>query len=286
MKRYQAIFFDWDGTAVTSRHADPNRIAAAMERVLLEGTRLVVVSGTTYGNLCGGRLGTLLSVPALQNLYLGLARGNYDYAFDPNGKPFLLADATPDLDDTLRLHEAAFAVHSLLLSRYGLPTDIVFSRPNYCKIDLMVENSRAAESLYLQADEVGRVNALLARRGLEGGLPALLRLAEYTGAELSLDLKATTDAKYLELGYTTKSDNVDRLLACLGLDAERCCFWGDEFGAIAPGVWGSDAQMITGKSRPGEFYSVSTLSLPQPEGVRHVGGGVERFLSFLEGYEA
>ena len=63
MKRYQAIFFDWDGTAVQSRGADPSRVLAAMERVLLGGTKLVIVSGTTYGNLCSGNLGELLSPP-------------------------------------------------------------------------------------------------------------------------------------------------------------------------------------------------------------------------------
>lgn len=286
MKRYQAIFFDWDGTAVTSRRADPSRVVGLMEPILLGGTKLVIVSGTTYPNLCSGRLAELLSVPALQNLYLGLARGNYDYSFDPAGRLYVLADATPDMTMTLRLHDAAYTLHRQLLERCGLHTDIIFSRPNYCKIDLMVENARTAENLYLQADEVGRVNALLSSRGIEGGLPGLLRLAEQTGTELGLCLKATTDAKYLELGYTTKSDNVNRLLNRLKLDAAQCCFWGDEFGSIAQGIWGSDAQMMTDKSRSGEFYSVSTLDLPQPEGVQLLGGGVERFLSFLAEYAA
>lgn len=284
MKRYKAIFFDWDGTAVQCRHADPRRVLAAMERVLLGGTILVIVSGTTYGNLCEGRLEELLSVRALQNLYLGLARGNYDYAYNAAGKPFLLTDSTPNQEMTLRLHDAVYALHRRLLSQNRFLTDIVFSRPNYCKVDLMVENARAAESLFLQESEVGQVNALLAEHEIEGGLSGLLTLAEQIGSDMGLQLKATTDAKYLEVGYTTKSDNVNRLMDILGLDAKQCCFWGDEFGAIAPGIWGSDSQMITDTTRAGEFFSVSDLQLPLPENVQNQGGGVERFLSFLEEY--
>ncbi len=286
MKPYKAIFFDWDGTAVTSRRADAARVIAAMEKVLMQGTRLVVVSGTTYNNISAGKLEEQLSAPALQNLYLGLARGCYDYGYDRDGRLRVITDATPSPDMTLRLHDAVYALHRLLLSRNSYRTDIVFSRPNYCKIDLMVENARSDDSLFLQEDEVGRVNAILTAHEIEDGLPGLLALSERVGADAGLRLKATTDAKFLEVGYTTKSDNVDRLLDVLALDAADCCFWGDEFGAIAPGIWGSDAQMITGKTRSGEFFSVSSLDLPLPERVKALGGGVERFVSFLEEYGA
>lgn len=284
MKNYQAIFFDWDGTAVEARRADATRVLAAMKRLLLGGVKLVIVSGTTYGNLCGGGLAELLPPAALQNLYLGLARGNYDYGYTKEGQLFPLVDATPNRQQALALHDAAYAVHRTLLLQNGLCTDIVFSRPNYCKIDLMVENARSEANLFLQEDEVERIHALLRRHSIEQGLPGLLALAEQIGAEAGLALKATTDAKYLELGYTTKSDNVERLLSTLKLDAARCCFWGDEFGALSPGIWGSDSQMITPASQAGDFFSVSRLDLPLPQGVQALGGGVERFVRFLEEY--
>lgn len=286
MKQYKAIFFDWDGTAVESRRADATRVVAAMERVLRKGVKLVVVSGTTYNNICSGSIEKCLSVPALQNLSLGLARGNYDYGYDAQGKPLLLTDATPDEENTLRLHDAIYAIHRLLLHRNRFRTDVVFSRPNYCKIDLMVENNRGTDSLFLQEDEVERVNAILAEHGVEGGLPGLLALAERVGADMGIPLKATTDAKFLEVGYTTKSDNVDRLLSALELNGADCCYWGDEFGAIAPGIWGSDSQMITDKTCSGDFFSVSKIDLPLPKEVQNLGGGVERFVSFLEEYGA
>lgn len=286
MRQYDAIFFDWDGTAVPSRHADTSRIISAMEKILVNGTKLIIVSGTTYGNICSGKLEELLSASARQNLFLGLARGNFDYGYDRNGRLCTLTDATPDTDMMLQLHDAVYAIHRRLLCKNHFRTDIVFSRPNYCKLDLMVENSRSTSHLFLQANEINRIKETLELHGIEGGLPGLLLFAESIGSNSGLQLKATTDAKYLEVGYTTKSDNVDRLIDFLHLDPAKCCFWGDEYGAIAPGIWGSDFQMCTAKSKVGTFFSVSKLNLPLPEGIQSLGGGEERFVSFLEEYSA
>lgn len=279
---YKAVFFDWDGTAVPSRYADASRVLSAMEKVLRKGIKLIIVSGTTYENICGGKLEQLLPKEALQNLYLGLARGNFDYGYDEEGRLKLCTDATPNEEETLRLHDAIYAIHRHLLKENHYRTDVVFSRPNYCKVDLMVENTRGADQAFIQADEVEKVNAILREHQVEGGLPGLLELACEIGRENGLTLSATTDAKFLEVGYTTKSDNVNRILSLLGFEAKDCCFWGDEFGAIAPGIWGSDAQMVTEKTRSGDFYSVSPLTLPLPEAVHQLGGGEDTFIGFLE----
>ena len=58
----------------------------------------------------------------------------------------------------LRIDKAAFDVHKYLLKHYNFRTDIVFSRPNYCKVDLMVGMDRE-DKLYLQNDEIGKVQA-------------------------------------------------------------------------------------------------------------------------------
>ena len=44
-KKYKAIFFDWDGTAVTSRTAPVEDAVVAMKPLLQQGTKLVIVSG-------------------------------------------------------------------------------------------------------------------------------------------------------------------------------------------------------------------------------------------------
>ena len=43
-KKYKAIFFDWDGTAVTSRTAPVEDAVAAMKPLLQQGTKLVTIS--------------------------------------------------------------------------------------------------------------------------------------------------------------------------------------------------------------------------------------------------
>ena len=56
MKKYSAILFDWDGTAVTSRKAPADAACAAMKPLLAQGIPLVIISGTTYENIAGGKL--------------------------------------------------------------------------------------------------------------------------------------------------------------------------------------------------------------------------------------
>lgn len=282
---YKAIFFDWDGTAVENRTADATRVLAAMERLLLAGKKLVIISGTTYQNICGGRLEQLLSPAALQNLYLGLARGNFEYGFDAAGRRVTLSDRTPATPALLALHELVFRLHCQLLRENGLPTDIYFSRPNYCKLDLTVDSDRST-ALFLQEGEAERTAALLEQHGLRGGLAALAAQVTALGQQCGTPVEVTTDAKYLEIGYSTKSTNVDAMLALLakdGIAPADCCFWGDEYGQIAPGIWGSDSLMMTERSRSGDFYSVSTLSLPLPPQVQNVGGSYHRFIDYLEG---
>ncbi len=142
MKQYKAIFFDWDGTAVLSRRAPVEEAVAAMTPLLAKGVKLAIISGTTYENIAGGKLHELFTPKQLQNLYLGLGRGAYDYGFDESGMPTILANRVPTKEGILAIHDACYKIHRELLEKYGMNTDIVFSRPNYCKIDLMPNQDR------------------------------------------------------------------------------------------------------------------------------------------------
>ena len=53
-KKYKAIFFDWDGTAVMSRQAPVEETVQAMKPLLQKGIKLIIVSGTTYDKIAGG----------------------------------------------------------------------------------------------------------------------------------------------------------------------------------------------------------------------------------------
>lgn len=285
MKKYKAVFFDWDGTAVTSRKAPADKAVGAMKPLLAKGVKLVIVSGTTIENIAQGKLEKLFTKEELANLYLGLGRGAYNYAFDGDGKAFVFKDEIPDKPVLSRIHRICFDIHLKLLEQYGFPTDIVFSRPNYCKIDLMVSQNRG-ESLFMQEDELELLKTLLSRHGLKGGLKELIDLSIETGKAYGVDVQPTCDAKYLEVGVSSKSDNVKSILKMFGekfgIRAEDCAFWGDEYVGIEDGIFGSDSFMLTPESAAGDFYDVSEVPGTRPEGVLNPGGGVERFLGFLK----
>ena len=46
-----------------------------------KGVKLCIVSGTTYENIAGGKLHSYFTPKQLENLYLGLGRGTFDYGY-------------------------------------------------------------------------------------------------------------------------------------------------------------------------------------------------------------
>ena len=283
-KKYKAIFFDWDGTAVLSRKAPVEDVVAVMRPLLDKGIALVIVSGTTIENIAGGKLADYFTKEQLAHLYLGLGRGAFNYRYD-NGQESVFSDMLPDKKLLSDIHRICFDIHMELLEKYGLNTDIVFSRPNYCKIDLMVANQRG-DNLFMQENELDMLKECLKEHGVTGGLQGLLDISVAAGAKYGIEVKPTCDAKYLEVGISSKSDNVDCILEYLeenyGIHAEECSFWGDEYVGIEEGIYGSDSFMRTEKTKAGDFYDVSNVTGNRPEGVEPLGGGVDRFLRFLK----
>lgn len=281
---YRAVFFDWDGTAVLNRSAPVEQVVAAMQFALDHNQILIIISGTTWEKIAGGQLNRHFTPEQLRRLYLGLGRGAYNYGFDEQGNLQLLHSSIPDRAGKNLVDQVAFAVHQKLYEEYGLETDVVFSRPNYCKIDMMVDVDRG-DALFLQESEIDQLETILQRHGIAGGAVAVIAMAEQLAKSHGLLMKATTDAKYLELGLSTKSNNVDyflqEVLAPMGITAKDCCFWGDEFRYIGTGLPGSDAQMITELTKDGDFFDVSGAVDTLPPEVTGLGGNVERFLTFL-----
>ena len=284
MKKYKAVFFDWDGTAVFSRTAPVDQVVVPMKKLLAEGVKLAVISGTTINNIGGGKLHEYFTLKERQNLFYGLGRGAYNYHFTDDGRPEVFCSLIPDKELMLRIHRACYRIHERLLQEFDFKTDIVFSRPNYCKIDILVENDRNGQ-LFFQEHELDSLNQTLKEHGI-GDLRQLIRLAEEIGREEGLSLSATTDAKYLEVGLSSKSDNVNAILERLGtawgIQAEDCSFWGDEYIGLSEGLFGSDSFMITERTMAGDFFDVSEARGERPENVQVLGGGVEQFIGFLE----
>lgn len=284
MKIYKAIFFDWDGTAVLSRKAPVEAAIEAMKPLLRSGVKLVIVSGTTIENIAHGKIEALFTKEELSSLYLGLGRGAYNYAFDKKGKAVVFCHEIPDKQKLMDIHRICFDVHMKLLEKYDFATDIVFSRPNYCKVDLMVEQCRG-DNLFMQAGELEILKNSLKSHGISGGLKSLIELAVETGKQYGIETEPTCDAKYLEIGVSSKSNNVNAILTRLsdeyGIRPEDCAFWGDEYVGIEQGIYGSDSFMLTDKTCGGDFFDVSEMPGKRPDKVQVIGGGVESFLGFL-----
>lgn len=284
MKKYRAIFFDWDGTAVSSRSVPADKAITAMKPLLQQGVKLVIVSGTTIENIAGGHIESFFTPDELQNLYLGLGRGAYNYAFDEEGKPYIFENEIPEKQTLLDIHKICFDIHMELLHRYDFATDVVYSRPNYCKIDLMVYNQRG-DNLYLQASELDMLKESLEAHNIHGGLKSLIELSMEVSKRYGINAAATCDAKYLEVGISSKSNNVDTILNKICNDSdispEECAYWGDEYVGIETGIFGSDSYMITEQTVAGDFFDVSEVEGERPEVVEVIGGGVNQFITFL-----
>lgn len=282
--QYKAIFFDWDGTAVKSRKEPVDSVVELMKKLLSKDVKMIIISGTTYDKIADGKLHEYFTKQELGNLYLGLGRGAHNYSFK-EGKPLLHKEFLPSQEEKLKIHGSVFLLHQHLLREYGLDSDIVFTRPNYCKLDLMVNHDRS-DNLFLQEGETEMLQDILHRHGIREGLIELMKLAEDFGKKNGITIKATTDAKYLEAGLTTKSDNVDyfveNVLKPENINMKECCFWGDEFIYLDKGIPGSDAYMITEKTRIAEFYDVSEIDAERPEEVKRLGGGTMQFHLFLK----
>ena len=118
-KRYKAIFFDWDGTAVKNRKEPADKVAELMKPLLGSGVKLIIISGTTYDKIADGRLHGYFTEKELDNLYLGLARGAHNYSFE-DGQPVLHGEFLPKTEEKLRVHDCVFRLHQHLLREYGL----------------------------------------------------------------------------------------------------------------------------------------------------------------------
>src|ERR1700730_4492587 len=133
-RRFEALVFDWDGTAVPDREADATRVRQLVEALCAAGMHIVVVSGTHVGNV-DGQLRASPSGPG--RLLLALNRGSELFEVDADG-PRLVArrDATREEDEALTRAAEKIVVR---LGARGLDARIVSQRLNRRKIDLIPE---------------------------------------------------------------------------------------------------------------------------------------------------
>jgi trehalose/maltose hydrolase-like predicted phosphorylase/hydroxymethylpyrimidine pyrophosphatase-like HAD family hydrolase len=277
-RRFEAIVFDWDGTAVPDRSADASRLRELIEDLCAQGLHLGVVTGTHVGNV-DGQLAARPSGPG--RLYLCMNRGSEVFRADAEGVRLLDRREATATEDAALDRAAQATVEAL--SRRGVRAAIVSQRLNRRKIDLTPEPEWDDPPKARLAELLATVEERLRGAGL-AGLPEAVELAERAALEAGLeDAHVSSDAKHVEIGLTDKSDAARWLLAEFarsGIGPGLVLIAGDEFGSLG-GLPGSDSLMLVPEAQRAMAVSVGAEPTGAPAGVLNLGGGPERFLALL-----
>jgi trehalose/maltose hydrolase-like predicted phosphorylase len=277
-RRFEAVVFDWDGTAVSDRGADAGELRRLVEQLCERGFDLVAVTETDVGNV-DGQLGARPG--GAGRLFFCVNRGSEVYAAGKDGLELLYRrEATPAEEEAL--DAAARATVEELGSR-GVTAAVVSQRLNRRKIDLIPEPEwedppRARLSELLDAVQ----NRLRAAgvAGLGEAVDIALRAAEAAGLD---DPRVTSDAKHVEIGLTDKADSARWAFAELarrGVGPGLTLIAGDEFGPLG-GVAGSDSFLLVPESSLATAISVGAEPSGAPSEVLTFDGGPHTFTAVL-----
>jgi trehalose/maltose hydrolase-like predicted phosphorylase len=275
-RRFEAIVFDWDGTAVADRQADATRIGRLVEEACAAGLELAVVSGTHVGNV-DGQLAARPAGPG--GLLLALNRGSEVFRVDRQG-PQLVYRRTASAEEDAALSRAAQLTIQRLAAR-GLAARIVSERLNRRKIDLIPESDWEDPPKARIDELLAAVQARLATAGIDG-LTEAVQIAGDAATDAGLDdPRITSDAKHVEIGLTDKSDSAHWIMAELwrtGIAPSQVLIAGDELGPLG-GLAGSDSNLLVDGATA---ISVGVEPSGVPAGVARLGGGPEMFAAVLE----
>jgi trehalose/maltose hydrolase-like predicted phosphorylase len=277
-RRFEAVVFDWDGTAVPNREADAGELRALVEELCARGLDLVVVTGTHVGNV-DGQLQARPAGPG--RLLFCVNRGSEVFEADANGIRLLhRREATADEDAAL--DTAAAATVAVLRDR-GVPGEIVSQRLNRRKIDLIPEPDWSDPPKALITELLAAVENRLRGAGLTGLRDAVdIAFAAAAAAGLD-DARVTTDAKHVEIGLTDKADSARWAFAELarsGIGPALVLVAGDEFGTLG-GLPGSDSFLLVPEAVRATAVSVGAEPTGTPGCVVALGGGPQAFLQVL-----
>jgi kojibiose phosphorylase len=283
---FRLIAFDWDGTAVASRSADATRVTALIDRLLAAGTRIAIITGTSFENVMR-QLGRGIGAAHARRLMICTNRGSEAFGFDHRGEPVLLFRRQATAAEMRALDAVIDGVRERLERRTGLGFAIVRDRMNRRKIDLIPEPRwhdppKSAIGELLMATE-----ARLRGAGLRNGLAEVIDVAERCARDAGLeDARITSDVKHVEVGLTDKADAMRIVFAFmaapLDIAPEDVLVVGDELGPIA-GFEGSDHRMLdVPELRGAVVVSVGPEPGGAPPSVLHLGGGPDRFCVLLE----
>ena len=278
-RRFEALIFDWDGTAVPDRAADAVAVQAAVETACALGLDLAVVSGTHVGNI-DGQLSARPRGPG--ELHLLLNRGSEVFRASAEGVELVARRSASETEEAALDRAAALAVERL--GARGLDARIVSQRLNRRKIDL-IPTPDWADPPKAQIDQLlAAVEARLCEHGFDG-LRAAVELGVAAATESGLaDAFVTSDAKHIEIGLTDKSDSARWYFAHLwrrGVAPEQVLIVGDELGPLG-GLPGSDSMVSIDAAAGAIVASVGLEPGGVPTGVIALGGGPAAFCRLLD----
>jgi trehalose/maltose hydrolase-like predicted phosphorylase len=276
---FDAIVFDWDGTAVPDRQADAAGVRERVEALCLAGVHVFVVSGTHLENIDD----QLRARPRGRGrLFVCCNRGSEVFEVTVDG-PTLVVRRTATAEEDAALDGAAARTVEMLGER-GIKAEVVSERLNRRKIDLIPipawsDPKKADIALLTEA-----VTARLAAAGLSN-LAAVVTLADGAARTAGMvDPRVTSDVKHVEIGLTDKSDSA-RWIACWlaqrGITGGLVLIGGDEFGPIG-GIDGSDSLMMVDAFGRSVVTSVGVEPAGVPDRVIPLGGGPLRFGEVLD----
>ena len=133
-RRFEAVVFDWDGTAVPDRRADARRLREVVERLSALGLDLLVVTGTHVENV-DSQLQARPRGPG--RLLYCVNRGSEVYEASEGGVELVWRRTASAVEDDALDASAAATVD--LFARRGLAARLVSQRLNRRKIDLIPE---------------------------------------------------------------------------------------------------------------------------------------------------
>ncbi len=278
-RRFEAIVFDWDGTAVPDRRADATHIRKLLEEASAQGLELAVVTGTHVGKV-DGQLAARPAGPG--GVVLALNRGSEVFRVNRDGPQLAYRRTASSAEDTALSCAAQLTMERL--SARGLVTRIVPKRLNRRQIDLIPEPGWDHPPKAQIAELLAAVESRLAAAGI-AGLPEAVAIARTAAIEAGLvDPRVTSDAKHVEIGLTDKSDSVRWIMRKLwlsGIAPDQVLVAGDEFGALG-GLAGSDSRLLVDEARRATAVSVGVEPGGVGAGVVWLGGGPDAFAAVLE----
>jgi trehalose/maltose hydrolase-like predicted phosphorylase len=278
-RRFEAIIFDWDGTAVPDRLAEAARVRSLVEALCAAGVDMAVVSGTHVGNI-DGQLQARPGGPG--RLFLCLNRGSEVFLVDSMGPHAVYRRVASRKEDRLLTKAAELTVKRLAES--GLKAEIVSQRLNRRKIDLIPLPEWADPPKSRIAELLKAVQRRLQKAGVRS-LREAVEIALGAAREVGLpDARVTSDAKHVEIGLADKSDSASWILSELwgrGVGPGLVLIAGDEFGPLG-GLPGSDSLMLVAKAARSSAVSVGVEPGGVPPGVKWLPGGPDVFVELLE----